>query len=275
MGETRGYNWDAEQYARNSTAQLQWAEELISKLALRGDERILDVGCGDGKITAQLARRVPRGDGVGADSSAGMIGMAQTAFPQSSNPGLSFVRMDAAELSFHEKFDVVFSNAALHWIKDHGPVLSGVARSMKPGGRLLFQMGGKGNGEEIFAAAADIVRGSRWEQYFRGFDFPWGFYGPQEYALWLSRAGLTARRIELLPRDMKQKGRDGLLGWVRTTWMPYTERLPETLREQFLAEVADHYLAVHPLTPQGEAVVRMVRLEVEADKPVTDKPSYR
>ncbi|HTP58900.1 MAG TPA: methyltransferase domain-containing protein [Spirochaetia bacterium] len=266
MGENREYSWDAEQYARNSTAQFQWAEELLGKLSLRGDERILDIGCGDGKVSAELARRVPQGAVVGVDSSEDMIRKAQAAFPSSSSSSLSFLRMDARELSFREEFDVVFSNAVLHWIKDHGPVLSGVARSLRPGGRLLFQMGGKGNGEEIFSVAAGIVRATGWEQYFRGFDFPWGFFGPQEYALWLSRAGLAARRIELFPRDMRQNGRDGLLGWVRTTWMPYTERLPENLKEQFLGQVADRYLAVHPLTPQGEAVVRMVRLEVEADK---------
>jgi len=266
MGETRDYSWDADQYARNSAAQFSWAEELIGKLALRGDERILDLGCGDGKVTAELARRVPRGDVMGVDSSEDMVRKATEAFPPSSGLRLSFLRMDARELSFTEEFDVVFSSAVLHWVKDHGPVLSGVSRSLKPGGRLLFQMGGKGNGEEIFSVAADVVRTAGWEHHFRGFEFPWGFFGPQEYAPWLSRAGLVARRIELFPRDMRQKGRDGLLGWVRTTWMPYTERLPENLREQFLAQVADRYLEVHPLTQQGEAVVRMVRLEVEADK---------
>jgi trans-aconitate 2-methyltransferase len=266
MTGARDYSWDAEQYARNSTAQFQWAEELIGKLELRGDERILDLGCGDGKVTAELARRVPRGEVVGVDSSEDMVKKAQAAFPPSSIPRLSFLLMDARDLSFPAEFDVVFSNAALHWVKDHGPMLSGVARSLRPGGRVLFQMGGQGNGEEIFSVAEGVVRAAGWEQYFKGFQFPWGFYGPQEYALWLSRAGLAARRIELFPRDMRQKGRDGLLGWVRTTWMPYTERLPESLRERFLEEAVDQYLAVHPLTPQGEAVVRMVRLEVEAEK---------
>jgi trans-aconitate methyltransferase len=266
MAETGGYRWDAEEYARNSAAQLQWARELIGKLDLHGDEHILDIGCGDGKVTAELARRVPRGKVLGVDSSEDMVRKAQAAFPPSTNPGLSFLRQDASELSFKDEFDVVFSNAVLHWVKDHGAMLRGVAHSLKPGGRLLFQMGGKGNGEEVFSVAAGMLLNGQWQPFFRGFEFPWGFYGPQEYALWLARAGLSARRIELIPRDMKQAGREGLLGWIRTTWMPYTERLPENLREPFLAQVADQYLAVHPLTPQGEAVVRMVRLEVEADK---------
>jgi trans-aconitate methyltransferase len=258
----KGYGWDAEQYARNSSAQFQWALELIGKLALRGDERILDIGCGDGKVTAELARRVPRGEVVGVDSSEDMIGKAAAAFP-----GVRFLTMDARALSFKEGFNVVFSNAALHWVKDHGAVLHGVAGSLKAGGRLLLQMGGRGNGEEIFFAAAQVMKKDTWRSFFRDFEFPWAFYGPEEYRHWLKEAGLEPMRVELLPRDMRQKGTDGLLGWVRTTWMPYTERLPANLRQQFLSEVVERYLAVHPLSPQGEGVVRMVRLEVDALKP--------
>ncbi len=258
------YRWDAEQYARNSAAQFQWAVELIAKLALQGNERILDIGCGDGKVTAELARQAPRGEVVGVDSSQEMISRARTAFP--SVPGLSFMVMDARALSFEQPFDVIFSNAALHWVKDHRTLLRGVADSLKPGGRILFQMGGRGNGEEIFSVAAQVVRKGAWQGCFRGFEFPWGFYGPEEYIPWLREAGLAPRRVELIPRDMRQKGRDGLLGWVQTTWMPYTERLPESMREKFLTECVDAYLSAHPLTPQGEAVVKMVRLEVEAAK---------
>jgi trans-aconitate methyltransferase len=261
-----GYRWDAEEYARNSAAQFRWALELIGKLTLRGNERILDIGCGDGRVTAELARRVPQGKVVGVDSSEEMVRKACAAFPPSSMPGLSFLHMDARSLSFPDAFDVAFSNAVLHWIKDHSPMLAGVARCLRVGGRILFQMGGKGNGEEIFSIASDITRHNPWREHFYGFDFPWSFYRPDEYVGLLERAGFSARRIELVSRDMKQKGREGLLGWVRTTWMPYTERLPEDLREPFLAEAVDRYLAVHPLTAEGEAIVRMVRLEVEAMK---------
>ena len=145
-------------------------------------------------------------------------------------------------------------------------MLRGVAASLKPAGRVLFQMGGKGNGEEIFEVARELVRDRAWESYFRGFEFPWAFLGPEEYRQLLNEAGLSPRRVELLPRDLRQKGKDGLRAWVRTTWMPYTQKLPQSLREKFISEVVERYLAAHPLTPQGEAVVRMVRLEVEADK---------
>ena len=98
---------------------------------------------------------------------------------------------------FDELFDVVFSNATLHWVKDHGPVLKGAARSLRPGGRVLFQMGGRGNGAEIFEVAGLMTRAAAWERFFDGFQFPWGFYGPEEYRPWCAEAGLRPRRIEL------------------------------------------------------------------------------
>ena len=89
--------WNAADYAANSTVQLNWAREIIARLNLRGDEHILDVGCGDGKITAEMARAVPRGAVVGTDFSPEMIGFAQKTFPCSKNPNLEFHVMDAHE----------------------------------------------------------------------------------------------------------------------------------------------------------------------------------
>ena len=260
------YRWNAEEYARNSTAQLAWARELIGKLALRGTERVLDIGCGDGKITAELSRLVPGGEVVGIDNSEDMIRKAAAAFPAGSLPNLSFQLMDASSLSFAAAFDVAFSNAVLHWVKDHRTMLRSVADSLKPSGRLLFQMGGRGNGADMFSVVGDMIGRDPWRRHFQGFEFPWGFYGPEEYGGWLKEAGLSAHRIELIPRDMRHKGKEGLLGWVKTTWMPYTERVPEALRETFLSEAVDRSIARRPLTKEGQAVVPMVRLEVEAEK---------
>lgn len=259
-----GFRWDAAEYARSSSAQQGWALELISKLGLREEESVLDVGCGDGKITAEIARRVPRGSVVGLDSSADMIRLAHSSFPRSAHPNLAFQVGDAGALAFDTAFDVVFSNAALHWVREHRPVLRGISRSLRPGGRALLQMGGRGNAAEIMNAAGGIIRAPAWRQWFEGFQSPWGFYGPEEYAPWCVEAGLTVRRLELLPRRMVQKGADGLAAWVRTTWMPYTERLPEERREPFIREVVSRYLQAHPADAEGNVAVGMVRLEVEA-----------
>lgn len=256
--------WNAADYAGNSSAQATWATELIDKLNLRGDEDVLDIGCGDGKVTAQIARRVPRGSALGVDNSEEMLRFAMEAFPRQARPNLRFALRDARCLGFSEQFDVVFSNAALHWIVDHRPVLEGIARALRPGGRCLLQMGGRGNAAAVAEVFERIIQTPQWGGYFGGFTFPWGFHGPDEYRLWLSEAGLVAERVESMDKDMVQEGRAGLAGWVRTTWMPYTSRVPGNLAEELIGQVVDAYAQAHPADAAGCLHVPMVRLEVEA-----------
>ena len=150
MAEVRdGYEWDAADYRDSSSQQKKWGRELLSKLRLSGEERVLDIGCGDGKLTAEIAELVPSGHVVGTDSSPEMIAFAREAFPRDSHPNISWEVMDARELTFEEEFDVIFSNAVLHWVSDHSPVLHGVRKSLKPGGKILFQMGGSGNAARV------------------------------------------------------------------------------------------------------------------------------
>ncbi len=257
--------WNPLDYQGNSEAQLQWARELIGKLDLMPDERVLDIGCGDGKVTAEIARIVTDGRAVGIDSSEDMIRFAVDSFPPDQWPNLSLAVMDASATEFDGEFDLVFSNATLHWIIDHRPVLSGIARALRPGGRCLLQMGGRGNASGIIEVlhSPGPLR-ERWGSRFEGMPFPYGFHGPEDYIPWLREAGMTAVRVELIERDMTQRGPEGLAGWVRTTWMPYTQRVPEEHRERFVMDVVDSYLQRHPLDDQGLAHVQMVRLEVEA-----------
>ena len=266
MGGVGSVRWDAEEYARNSGAQQGWARELIRKLDIEGHESVLDIGCGDGKVSAELARLVPRGEVVGVDSSEEMIELARTAFPSATHGNLSFMLRDARDLRFEERFDIAFSNATLHWVKDHRAVLQSVCQALKPRGRLLFQLGGRGNGEAIFDVARAMIESPRWCEFFQDFEFPWSFYGPEYYDTWCSAAGLSLWRAELLPRDMVQHGIEGLSGWIRTTWMPYTARLPVEKREEFIREAANRYALAHPADARGDLVVEMVRLEIEAAK---------
>jgi len=256
--------WNAEDYANNSSAQLQWAQELISKLALQGCESVLDIGCGDGKISAQLALAVKNGTVLGIDLSEDMISFATKQFPLEKYPNLSFLRMDATDIRLPRRFDVAFSNAALHWVNDHSAVLRGLHACLKSGGRVLLQMGGRGNAAEIFAAIEMVSQGSRWKSHYENFTPPYRFCGPEEYEKWLLEGGFRPLRVELVPKDMQHHGIEGLLGWLRTTWFPYTVRLPVELRDAFLADVAETYTAAHPVDVLGNIHVNMVRLEVEA-----------
>ncbi len=263
----RRYRWDSEDYARHSAAQAAWALELLGKLALRGQEQVLDIGSGDGKVTAAIAAQVPRGGVLGLDSSPDMVERARRTYPPDRHPNLRFQLGDALELDFEERFDAAFSNATLHWVRDHRRVLAGVARALKPGGRLVFQMGGRGNAWEILEVIGELSRERPWDAWLGGLAFPFGFYGPEEYAGWLEQAGLRARRLELIPKRMRQQGAEGLAGWARTTWLPYTQAVPEERREELVSEIVRRYLRRRPPEADGTVTVEMVRLEVEAYRP--------
>ena len=260
------YQWDAADYAQASAAQQLWARELIAKLRLQGHEQVLDIGCGDGKVTAEIAAAVPRGGVVGVDSSPAMIALAQASYPTAARPNLAFQLAEAAALPFVEAFEVVFSNATLHWVQDHRPVLAGIRRSLRPGGLALLQMGGRGNAQGILAAVDQVCAEPAWRPYFADMPFPYAFYGPEVYHDWLAEAGLTARRVELIPKDMRHPDRAGLEGWVRTTWLPYTQRVPAGQRPVFVAAVVDAYLTHYPPDAEGAVHVHMTRLEVEASR---------
>ena len=260
------YQWNARDYEENSAAQLKWARELIGKLSLQGGESVLDLGCGDGRITAEIARKVPKGRVIGVDSSGSMIARAKKRLGDSQFTNLRFAVMDAAALSFHEEFDVVFSNAALHWIEDHEAVLKGVHWSLKPGGGILFQMGGKGNASGIRSVLEKTIARPEWRAYFKGFSLPYRFPGTEEYTTLLKSTGFGIKRVELIPKDMEQGGKPGLAGWIRTTWLPYTERVPEAKRERLVEEVSSRYLRWYTVDRNGRVQVAMIRLEVEAEK---------
>jgi trans-aconitate 2-methyltransferase len=260
------YRWDAADYARSSSGQQVWARELIAKLALQGGERVLDLGSGDGKVSAELAAGLTTGSVLGVDNSPEMVAQAEAAYPPMKHPNLRFRILDARALPFRNEFDVIFSNATLHWVIDHTPVLHGISTGLKPGGRILLQMGGRGNAAAV-VAAMDIVRErARWRSRFEEFEFPYGFYGPEEYTTWLEAAGLIPLRVELLPKDMVHADRAAFEGWLRTTWLPYTQRIDEARRAVFLGQVVDQYLKENPASADGSIRLAMVRLEVEARK---------
>ena len=259
------YQWDPKDYMQNSGAQQTWAEELMDKLHLAGNERILDLGCGDGKITSALADCVPDGTVVGIDSSASMIRFAQDSHA-AYGPRLKFEECDAAALHFEDEFDVIFSNAALHWVQDHPAVVQSIARALRPGGHALLSMGGQGNVAEVIAAAQSLTQEPAWAPYFEDAFFAYAFHAPEDYQQWLTGAGLKPLRLELVPKDMVHAP-EKFKGWIRTTWIHYTQHVPGNLRDHFVDDLVDRYLDRRPPDPQGLIHTQMVRLEVEARKP--------
>lgn len=264
MGVRMNISWNPVDYARHSSSQLSWAREHLRRLDLRGHERILDLGCGDGKVTAEIAAQVANGCVVGVDSSPGMAKFARSTYPSTRHPNLWFQLADVRSLPFHRGFDLVFSNSALHWVQDHRPILDGIAQALRPSGRLYLSMGGKGTGAGIFAELAGMQATPEWATWLHGFSNPYGLHGPDEYREWLILAGLTPTHIELVEREMVFDGRNGVTGWIRTTWMAYTRRIPEVRRTDFIDELVARILNRYPPAEDGLTYIPMINLVAEA-----------
>jgi trans-aconitate methyltransferase len=136
------FEFDGEKYKKASSHQKEWGKRIISELKLQGDERILDLGCGDGTVTAQLSQCVKNGFVLGIDASKGMIDTAQKRYAKNH---LEFKLLDINDMNFNNEFDLIFSNATLHWIKDHSRLMDNCKRALKKGGLIRFNFAAHGN----------------------------------------------------------------------------------------------------------------------------------
>jgi len=250
--------WNADEYAAHSKGQAVWAQELIEKIRLKGNESILDIGCGDGKITNALSY-LTSGEVVGIDFSHEMIAYAKATF---SKP--LFMQMDAQALNFNKRFDVVFFNAALHWAKDHKAILQGISKALKPEGRAILQMGGAGNGEKVFEALHNIL--PDYAAYFEGFEMPYTFHSDTTYEVLLNEIGFSSYNAHLVFKDMVHEDRKAFRGWIETEWFPFIDLVPSEKKEAFIEAWIEAYYTLCPPDNAGRAHVGMMRLEVQLCK---------
>lgn len=260
------FTWNPEDYAEHSSAQYKWGKELLDVLSLNGTERLLDIGCGDGKITELISKKLKSGKVVGIDSSKDMIRFARQKYTNDKFENLSFEVRDARNLGFEEEFDVIYSNAALHWIKDQECVLKEAFKSLNKGGKILFQMGGKGNLEEMISIITNTLKGGKWNQYFSDFENPFYFYSDSEYSAFLNKTHFHIDSVELIPRIMIHDNVNSLAGWIRTTWHPFLSRVPHNLKMELINDIVNAFLMKYPLDCSGRTNIKMVRLQVQAHK---------
>jgi trans-aconitate methyltransferase len=233
-------SWDGRDYERHSSHQRQWAGDLIGELELRGDERILDLGCGDGTLTRRLAKLVPRGSVLGVDSAPEMLEAAQA----KCLANMQVVLRDIDALDFADAFDVVFSNAALHWVHDHPAVLRSVHRALRRGGIFRAQFGGEGNCPTLLACVRGRMAVSPFAEAFAGFRWPWFFPTLAGYERLLSASPFAERRAWLETKEQRFPSAEAIAGWIDNPYLiPFVQALPASLRKAFRDAVVADMLA--------------------------------
>lgn len=247
--------WDPADYYEHSYPQYALALGLLERLRLTGNERILDVGCGDGKVTAELATRVPHGSVLGIDASTDMIGFARMMFPQSAHPNLSFRYGDAAKLTFRNEFDVVVAFASLHWVKDLPIAVRGIKQSLTPGGRFAAQIVAKRHAtapirSPLHLARKEVMDRPMWSTYFDGFE-QHRAYTADECEQLLTDAGFVLRRFNFVNEEVMHRDADALKGYARSTWHRYTDQIPAQRRDAFLNEVVQRCIELSPADRSG------------------------
>lgn len=246
--------WDADLYESSHGFVHEASADLVDALDPGDGERVLDVGCGTGHLTARIAERAA--GAVGVDSDPAMLAEARGEYPD-----LPVVRADARRLPFEAAFDAAFSNAALHWIPgaDAPAAARSIARALVPGGRLVAELGGAGNVAGVVGAVEGAVREA-------GHDpgpNPWYFPTVGEYASVLERAGFEVRRARLFDRPTPLDGEDGLRDWVAMFGESLLAPVPDDERAAVLDGVEERARAAG-LYRDGEWVADYRRLRVVA-----------
>jgi trans-aconitate 2-methyltransferase len=245
-------DWDAATYDRVSNPQAAWAQTVLARLELRGDETVLDAGCGSGRVTAMLLERLPRGRVIAVDAAPSMVEQARASLPTDRVEVLP--PTDLTELELEEEVDAVFSNAVFHWIQDHDALFARLYVALRPGGRLIAQCGGAGNVAELHRAAREVAARPPFAEQLDGWKGPWRFEAPEPTEERLRRAGFEEARCWLSPAPVVP---EEPLAFIRTVCLgPHIARLPEELRDDFVAAVAER--CGHPLE------LDYVRLNIDA-----------
>lgn len=252
--------WKGSEYYQNSSSQKEAASDLMHFVTIVDPQNILDVGCGDGKITAEIAAKIPNGTIVGIDISPSMIDFAKHNFSQLQN--LHFHIKDAQNLDYESEFDTIFSFTALQWVKNHQAFLDGAYRALKPGGTLAVTMP-MGLPYTLEQAVNEQISSQQWSSYFNQFSTGWNFIEASDYGELASKFNIS--RLAVVPQKDLFPSREVFERFV-WQWFPYLRALPEEMKKPFFTQVIDRFLELEPPSPKGEVYFKIRRLEMVVTK---------
>lgn len=243
--------WDGQSYDRISGPMETLGREVLARLDLRGNEVVLDAGCGSGRITEALIERLPRGRVIAVDGSASMVAAARKRL---ADVDVDVRQGDLLELELEQPLDAILSTATFHWIADHELLFRRLRAALRPGGRLVAQCGGEGNIDVLRGKANAVLAREPYAEHFRDWRAPWNYAAPGETRERLLDAGFAQAECWLTPAPQEPEHPREFLATI--VLGPHVQQLPVALREPFMDDV---------LAELGEpVVVDYVRLNIDA-----------
>lgn len=226
-------DWDGAAYERVSRPQEDWARRVLDRLPLRGDETVLDAGCGSGRVTRLLLERLPDGHVVGVDAAPGMIAEARRTLGDRA----TLITSDLVAMELDRPADAAFSNAVFHWVPDHDALFAALHASLRPGAPLVAQCGGHGNIDEFRRIAQSVGEREPYREHLTGWQGPWNFATAEDTAQRLRGAGFEGVETWLEPSRVHPPE---AATFVRVVCLgPHLDALPEGLRDSFARDVLD------------------------------------
>ncbi len=248
-------SWDASSYDVQAEPHEAWGRAVLDRLELRGNETVLDAGCGTGMISKILLERLPEGRLIGVDASAAMLEKASEAM--GADPRVELRQADLVSLELDEQVDAVFSTATFHWILAHEELFRHLLGVLRPGGRLEAQCGGQDNIAEVARALDALAGDERFSPYLRPEQRAWNYASVGDTESRLERAGFVDVQAWLEPWPVTPRDPRGFLRTVILPW--HLERLPSELQDEFVDAVIT--------TQPRPMTVRYVRLNISARRP--------
>ena len=234
------FEFDGEKYKQASSQQKEWGKRLIAELEFKGVERILDLGCGDGALTTELAKLVPDGFVLGIDSSESMI---ETARKYNAGVNLRFELLDINAIDFESEFDLVFSNATLHWVRDHGKLLRNVFKTLRNEGTARFQFAGDGNCSNLIRILIETMSAKKYASYFSSFDWPWFMPSVDEYRALMDEVAFVQKKVWSENADKHFESAEAMTKWIdQPSLVPFLGYVAEKDRQRFRDAVVEQMI---------------------------------